>query len=275
MSTSLAKHETKSARFFWQNGPGGLIHHDDFWGTIASGVFIHRDEVVSLDNHLVRLESGNELACDAIVCGTGWYPSHQFFDTKDLLHLGLPTPLADQPSNVSQHWEKLLLDADERICTDFPMLATPPKHARREISTTTYRLYQGMAPINDRSILFMNHINTGNKMLAAEVQAMWAVAYFDGHIPLLPKADMERSVARWVAFSRRRYLSNGGLGNAINFESITYADVLLDEMGLSDHKKGWWRQWFEPFRPSDVGKAWAEYLREHSPGKCGEHEADN
>jgi dimethylaniline monooxygenase (N-oxide forming) len=44
------------------------------------------------------------------------------------------------------------------------------------------------------------------------------------------------------------------------FETLTYADALLEEVGLSAHKKGWWKHWCEPFRPSDLGKAWAEYL---------------
>ncbi|OAG06210.1 flavin-binding monooxygenase-like protein-like protein [Paraphaeosphaeria sporulosa] len=259
--------------FFWQNGPGGLIHHDDFWETISSCVHIQRDQVRSLDRNLVQLEGGAELACDAIICGTGWIPSLRFFDNEQLLQLGLPMPLEDEPSEVADRWESLLQDGDRHICSRFPLLANPPKHSHRGVSTTTYRLYHGMAPINDDSILFMNHLNTGNKMLAAEVQAMWAVAYFDKQITLPSREDMERSVATWVAFSRRRYLSNGGLGNAINFETITYADALLDDMGLAAHKKSWWQQWFEPFRPSDLGKAWAEYLQKHPPGQSSIEDA--
>ncbi|KAF2182385.1 putative dimethylaniline monooxygenase [Zopfia rhizophila CBS 207.26] len=225
--------------FFWQNGPGGLLHHDDFWDTISSNVYVHRDQVKSLDKNLVRLEGGEELECDAI------------------------------------HWEKLLQDADQDICSRFPLLANPPKHPHQKIDTTTYRLYQGMAPVQDDSILFMNHLNTGNKLLAAEVQALWAVAYFDKQMTFPSREDMEKSIATWVAFSRRRYLSNGELGNAINFESITYTDTLLEEMGLSAHKKGWRKQWFEPFRPSDLGKAWAEYLQKHGPKQIKDQDTDS
>jgi dimethylaniline monooxygenase (N-oxide forming) len=74
---------------------------------------------------------------------------------------------------------------------------------------------------------------------------------------------MEKSIARWVAFSHRRCLSNGNSGNAIKFETITYTDTLLGKMGLSAHKKGWWQHWFDPVRPSGLGNAWAEYLRDH------------
>lgn len=103
-------------------------------------------------------------------------------------------------------------------------------------------------------------------MLVAEAQAMWAVAYFDKQITLPKRANMEKSIASWVAFSRRRYLSNGELGNAINFESITYTNTLLDQMGLLAHRKGWWKQWMEPFRPIDLGKAWSEYLQKNVLG---------
>ena len=244
-----------SLRFFWQNGPGGLIHHDDFYATIASNVFVHRHEIKSLDRRFVRLEGGEEFHCDAIVCGTGWNPSLEFLEDKESVELGLPMPLDKEPKDVCKHWEKLVQDADHGICTKFPVLANPPKHPHQTIDTTTYRLYQGMAPVQDNSILFLNHVNTANKFLAAGAQAMWAVAYFDKQITLPSKEDMERSIATWVAFSRRRYLSQGEQGNAINFESITYTDALLAEMSLTAHKKRWWDHWFTPFRPEDLGKA--------------------
>ncbi|PVH98330.1 flavin-binding monooxygenase-like protein-like protein [Periconia macrospinosa] len=256
--------------FFWQNGPGGLIHHDDFWDIISSNVYIHRDQIKSLNENTVFLEGGEKILCDAIVCGTGWIPSLQFFDNTQLLNLGLPTPLGSEPSKELQHWERLFQEADQNICTKFPLLANPPKHPHQKASTTPYRLYQGMAPIDDSSILFLNHLITGNMLLCAEAQSLWAVAYFDKTITLPSKEDMEKHIATWVAFSRRRYLSNGELGNAINFESITYVDALLKEMGLTAHQKPWRKQWFDPFRPSDLGKAWAEYLLKYNPGRDGD-----
>lgn len=221
---------------------------------------IHRDELKTLEKDLVRLKSGEELPCDAIVCGTGWKPSLQFFDNEQLSDLGLPVPLEHEPPEIMRHWKTLCDAADEDIHSRFPLLAHPPDHPHHEPETTTCRLYQGMAPLNDKSILFMNHVNTGNKILVAEAQALWSVAHFDEHIALPSREVMERRVATWVAFSRRRYLSSGVLGNGINFESVTYADALLEEMGLAAHKKGWWRHWFEPFGPGDLGKAWGEYL---------------
>ena len=121
----------------------------------------------------------------------------------------------------------------------------------------------------------MNYLSTGNKLLAAGVQAMWPVACFDKQMALLSTEDIKKSIARWVAFSRRRYLSNGDLGNAISFESITYTDALLVDMGFSTHRKGWWKQCLEPFRPGDLGKAWVEYLRRNSSKRIGDHDTDS
>lgn len=255
--------ETDSSSFFWQNGPGGLIHHDDFWDTISSNVYVHRNDIKSLGRNTVLLERGNELECDAIVCGTGWKPSLQFFDNGHRSKLGLPMPLDHESSDAFRLWGKLLQDADKDICSRFPLLKNPPTHPHQESDTTAYRLYRGMLPIDDGSILFMNHVNTGNKLFVAEAQAMWAVAYFDKQVALPSKDEMEKDIAKCIAFSRRRYLSTGQLGNAINFESITYVDALLKDIELSAHQKVWWKDWFQSVRPGDLGEAWAEYRQKH------------
>jgi dimethylaniline monooxygenase (N-oxide forming) len=157
-----------------------------------------------------------------------------------------------------------MLEADKKLCSMYPMLENPPPHPHTRVTTTPYRLYQGMVPTHDDSILFMNHIVTGNKLLAADIQAMWAVAYFDKKISLPSVDDMEKEIALWVTYSRRRYLSSGELGNNLAFESITYTDLLLKQLDLTAHKKGFWKETFEPFRPSDLGKAWKEYLEKSS-----------
>lgn len=99
-------------------------------------------------------------------------------DNEQLSNLGLPVPLEHEPPEMTQHWETLFGEADEDICSRFPLLARPPDHPHHKPETTTYRLYQGMAPLNDASIFFINHLNTGNKMLVAEAQALWSVALF-------------------------------------------------------------------------------------------------
>jgi dimethylaniline monooxygenase (N-oxide forming) len=109
----------------------------------------------------------------------------------------------------------------------------------------------------------MTHITAGNKLFVAEAQAMWAVAYFDKKIILPSIEDREKEIAAWVAWCRLRYLSNGERGNFAVFDVVPYIDKLLNDMGVSAHRKGWWRDLFEPFKPHDLGKAWKEYLNQH------------
>ncbi|KAF2690950.1 flavin-binding monooxygenase-like protein-like protein [Lentithecium fluviatile CBS 122367] len=257
------------APFFWQ-GTGGLLHHEDFWDLVAKNVYVYRDDIKSLAKGLVRLGNGEELKADAILCGTGWTPSIQFFHEDDLIRLGLPHDPNAESIPTTEKWSRLDTEADKIITSTYPLLANPPAHSKSYLSSTPYRLYRGMLPLQDDSILMMNHIKTGNKIFAAEIQAMWAVAYFDGNIKLPSVKNMEEQIALWVAFSRRRYLSAGGSGNNIAMESITYADTLLKDIGLSAFTRGWWKDAFAPFWPDLLGKAWVDYL-----AKAGKREGES
>ncbi|CZR63620.1 related to dimethylaniline monooxygenase [Phialocephala subalpina] len=246
---------------FWQNGTGGACHHADLWALVAEHVSVYRDDIRSLSHKTINLNSGTQIPCDALLCGTGWKPGLEFFSPSLLVSLDLPHSPADEPSSTTEKWEKLTSEADKKICQRFPLLAKPPSHFHRKLDTTPYRLYNCMAPLHDDSIIFLNHITAGNKLFAAEAQAMWAVAYFNGDIELLSVEQREKRIAEWVAWCKRRYLSNGERGTFAAFDGVGYVDGLLDEMRLKGHKKkGWWKYWTAVFFPRDLGVAWKEYL---------------
>jgi hypothetical protein len=211
----------------------------------------------------VHLADGTHFACDAVLCGTGWKPGLDIFKPDLLVELDLPHLKADERKATTEKWGKMLLAADEEITKKFPILANPPPHPHQQIPTTPYRLWNGMAPLNDDTILFMNHLTAGNKMIIAEAQAMWAVAYFDGRIAISSIEKREQEIATFVAWSRRRYLSNGELGNFAVFEIVTYIDKLLEDIGSPGRWKGWWRDTFAPFTPRDLDNPWRKYL-----GRC-------
>jgi hypothetical protein len=162
------------------------------------------------------------------------------------------------------------MDADATILKKYTILTQPPRHPHKQQDCTPYKLYRGMAPLNDDSILFLNHINIANKLFGAEAQAMWAVAFFDGNIALPSIQERRKAVAKCIAWCRRRYLSNGQLGNCFVFDGVPYVDTLLEDMGLKAHlRKGWLKNFFAPFRPADLGRAWDEYLLKYFPnGAC-------
>lgn len=63
--------------------------------------------------------------------------------------------------------------------------------------------------------------------MATEVQAIWATAYPDQRLALPSLKRRRTQIATFVAWDRRRYLSNGEKGNWIIFEDAGYVDRLL------------------------------------------------
>ncbi|KAH9904694.1 putative dimethylaniline monooxygenase [Xylariomycetidae sp. FL2044] len=248
----------------WQNGTAGGCHFGDFWPLVAEKVHVHRGGVKRLDGSELYLddEDGTHFPCDAVLCGTGWKKGlDDMFDNNTRRQLGLPHPKDAEPREETAKWEKLVAEADEQILRRFVMLRNPPKHYHKYETRTPYRLYHTMAPVHDDSILIMNHVVAGSKMFAAEAQAIWAVAYWDKAFTLPSVAEREADIAHMIAWNKRRYLSNGELGNFAPFDSIPYVDRLLDEIGLRSHReKGWLGNMFAPVMPGDLGRAWHEYL---------------
>jgi hypothetical protein len=199
--------------------------------------------------------------CDALLCGTGWEHGLDIFDTDLRIRLGLPYEKRLEHQEHRAKWEKLVGDADEEVLERFRMLRNPPEHHHIYEHRTPYRLYHTMAPLEDNTILFMNHVTAGAKLFVAEAQAIWAVAYWDKRIPLPSLQERERDVAHWIAWNKRRYLSMGELGNFAAFDSVPYVDKLFDEIGVKSHRrKGFLGNIFAPIKPADLGRVWEEYL---------------
>lgn len=252
-----------AGRIIWQNGTAGGCHFDDFWPLVAEKVHVYRDDIKSLNGSELYLndEDGTHFPCDAVLCGTGWKHGLEMFDDSTLMALGLPFPKDIEPHEEATKWQKLVGEADEKVLKRFVMLRNPPEHYHKYETRTPYRLYHTMAPVHDDSILFMNHVVAGAKLFAAEAQAIWAVAYWDKVFALPSIAERERDIAHMIAWNKRRYLSNGELGNFAAFDSVPYVDGLLDEIGLTAHRnKGWLGNMFSPIMPADLAKVWEEYL---------------
>ncbi|KAI4112581.1 MAG: hypothetical protein LQ345_006296 [Seirophora villosa] len=223
---------------------------------------IHED-VDGLEKDLMRLKDGQEIPADAILCGTGWVPSLNFFDHDQLAKLGLPQPNGTYPAEEAAMWRALEQDADRAVLDRFPILANPPKHYREPVKHTPYRLYNSIAPLQDDSIVFVGHVMIANYFHLAECQAIWATAYLDGNIKLPSLEERRKTVALFVAWCRRRYLSNGDRGHWLVFEQRTYTDRLFDQLGLSSHRRFWLWDSFVPISKKDLPRLRAEYINEY------------
>ncbi|KAL8657116.1 MAG: hypothetical protein Q9226_002231 [Calogaya cf. arnoldii] len=245
---------------FWQNQGAGLINRPNFWDTIAQNVQIHYEDIQELQKNNIRLKSGEDIRCDAILCGTGWTPSLSFFDQDLLADLGIPQPIETFPLDEAKMWERLEGDADREVLNRFPFLADPPEHYHTPMTETPYRLYNGIAPLRDHSIVFVGHVMIANYFRVAECQAIWATAYLDDKVKIPPLEQRQRMVALFVALCRRRYLSNGNKGHWMSAEQTGYTDRLFHELGLSSHRRFWLWDAFVPTGKKDLHRLRAEYI---------------
>ena len=255
---------------FWNNGTGGLLNRSDFWETVAANVQVHLDDIIQLSGKQIHLRKGGEIATDVLLCGTGWNSaSFSFFEPEELVRLGLPHDRTNEPPEQAKFWARLEDQADRDILKRFPILANPPEHHHKVIQKTPYRLYNGIAPIEDHSIAFLGYFSVGNFFRGAECQAIWATAFLDEKIQLPSLESRQLKIAQHVAWCRRRYLSNGELGNFIVFESNFYLDELLKDVGLMSHRKGWFSDYFKPCYAHDLAGLRDEYITKHHSGSPG------
>lgn len=248
------------------------MNHPDFFSTIAENTRIYTGDILQLEESLLRLKDGTSIKSDAILCGTGWVSSLQFFSQAQCKDLGLPYLLSEESPEESSHWAQLASTADQKVVSTFPYLANPPPHWHRPVIESPYRLYKLITPLShpvaddvaqDRSIVFIGLVGVGNYFPVVESQAMWATAYLDGKINVPSRAKQEEEVALFNAWCARRYLSSGDPGNNLTFEAIGYCDELLRDLGLSSHRKGWWSNLLKPFKASDYSGLKDEYVRRH------------
>ncbi|KAH8655977.1 flavin-binding monooxygenase-like protein-like protein [Tricladium varicosporioides] len=261
----LCPHST----IFWQNATGGLLNHEDFFETIAEHVRIICADVVSLGKDTVNLRNTDSVASDAILCGTGWVPSLQFFTEEQLVRFGLPHKRTYD--SEEERWKTLEATADAKVTSTFPLLAHPPPHYHKPVHVSPYRLYKHIAPLplsddletHDRSIVFIGQIGVGNYFPVVQCQAMWATAYMDGRIKLPSKKDQEEEVALFIAWCRKRYLSNGEDGLNMTFELIGYIDTVLEALGLSSYRRGYIKDLFSPLTAKDFAGLKDEYISKY------------
>lgn len=260
---------------FWQNQGAGLVNRPDFWDTIAENVQVHLADIAELQHGAVKLDSGQEVLADAILCGTGWVPSLSFFDQGSLSKLGIPQPLDNLPRDQAQMWHSLEEDADREVLERFPFLADPPEHYHTPVTHTPYRLYNGIGPLEDNTIAFVGHVLVANYFRLAECQAIWATAFLDGKINLAPLEQRRKEVALFVAWCRRRYLSNGDRGHWMSAEQTVYTDRLFHGLGLSSYRKFWLWDSFVPASAKDLHRVRAEYIAKFGRDSFGDSTRSN
>jgi len=253
-----------STDIFWCTGPLGMIQHEDFWDTIAKNVHAYRSDIQTMESKVIILEDGSKVPADILFCGTGWSQNYPFLTQEQVVSFGLPHLPEDDPEPVSNAWASLSEAADRQVLLEFPKLANPPEHYTVARNITPSRLYNGIAPLDDDSIVFVGHVILSNAFRPAEAQAIWVTAYLDSKIRLPARDEAMKEVAYVNAFSKRRYPAHGATGNYFHLDLVGYTDKLLADVGLTSHKqKGSWANFVDPCLASDYKDMKDEYLKKH------------
>ncbi len=252
-------------RFFWVNGPIGMIQHADFWDLVSQKVNVYRNDLSATTSKSIVLDDGREVPTDLLLCGTGWDTTYPFLSSKHVRELGLPHDPCKDSEEERQSWDDLMDAADRQILKQYPILARPPPNCKpvSGASLTPARLYHGIACLTDTSIVFLGRARLSNNFRGAEAQAIWATAYWDEHVTIPPFKQAQREVAYMNAFSRRRYPSRGVDGLNFHTDLVWYTDTLLCEAGLTSHRKGWWEDSDEPCLASDFKDCKDEYMAKY------------
>ena len=222
---------------------------------------------------------------DVIIYCTGWVPTSPHFSSELAAELGLSQALPTHDVKETSNDETDAADEsfNGSIGTQFPLLGNPPRSfTTKPALYSPFRLYKAVAPLSDlssHSIVLLGKLVVGNNFRVAEAQALWAVAYLDGHITPSTSdavtnindqhhdfgAKAEEEVNKTVAWCRRRYLDKGRLGSWFFFDAISYSDMLLAQIGLKSHRGkgwfGWFRDLFAPCRAKDMKDLADEYKK--------------
>ncbi|TVY73336.1 FAD-dependent monooxygenase DEP4, partial [Lachnellula suecica] len=227
---------------FWSGT--SLSNHNyptDFYDYVTNGlVKVYHGDITNLSPHTVHLSSGEALKIDALHCSTGWKhePAIKFIPPSLATELGLPC--SGNPVD-----EKTTAKADAEILSRLPILRDQPnvrpkgdaKNTPTEDNATPYRLYRHMIPparAQSRNFAIACALLSYSQFIAAQIQALWVIAYFDSKLPLTRTAEeMSYEAELCQRFGRWRYAGGGG-ENVPNFvfESLPYFDELLGDLGL-------------------------------------------
>lgn len=243
-----------------------MNQREDFYSTIASKVHVYRNDIEEISANSITLAAGSYeekharlLPVDVIILCTGWSPVSSLYSPQLAGTMGLPLNLdkVKGPRGFSGE------TAEAKEFPDpFLSLRNPPNYRKSRPPHTPFCLYKAMVPevdSNTQSIVFLGKLVVGNNFRAAEVQALWAVAYLDGHLRL-EKSSMRQDIIETVSWCRRRYLNKGELGSWFFFDVVDYTDSLLAQLGMKSHRRSWWwRDLFGPCKAAQLEDLIDEY----------------
>ena len=175
---------------------------------------MHRTSISSLVNDTVRLDNGTVIGADYVVMCTGWTHNLSPFSPRLRDAIGLPCE-----TTIENKWVEKDAQADLIVDELLPNLNSIPKAMPEEAKETSppgqpWRLYRRlvspqMADCQDRSIYFPGQVHSAFTPLLCEIQTLWGAAFLLDKIPVPSLEAMQKEVALWNSWTKKRYLAQG------------------------------------------------------------------
>ncbi|KXJ84755.1 putative dimethylaniline monooxygenase [Microdochium bolleyi] len=250
---------------FW-TGSGVGIHNFDtnLWDLVRQGrIHVHTADITGLEGGSVNLSNGKVLEdIDVLCCATGWKKDATLtYNGLELRGHGLPSVSAQEQATLRQA-------ADKEVLERFPILINQPVlRYERNPDAEPLRYYRFIVPasqVSKRNIAFAGMVSTVSTANFANAQALWISAFFDGKLVREPKSQEEvlKEVYLHTQFVKWRYPC--GYGDSLPdfaFESLPYIDLLLNDVGVKNHRKQTQiSELLEPYKPKDYQGLTAEWL---------------
>jgi len=266
----------------WQASSTGTLNYTgDFYHTLKSAnVSIYRQNIQSVTEHGIQLGNGTELHTDAIIHVTGWLWKCPF-DLIGISTLEHGVPTAASCSLETEQWYLQCQEVRKQIKTCFPYLQKAPNKPSTSqessrgsrasgLEYTPWCLYRCIAPPcqvrseDKRNLVFLGFFNTYPKVLLAEIQSLWAVAYLEGKINVVDEqSEIMQEARMWCCWADLRYpFGYGSRYPDTVFDIVPYFDVLLRDLGLiTRRKKSWLKELCSPYGVSDYRGIIEEFKR--------------
>jgi hypothetical protein len=160
---------------------------------------------------------------------------------------------------------------NKEILELFPALKRQPVLRYKRKDEEPHRMYRFIVPptfVSQRNLAFAGMVSTVSTALFASTQGLWISAFFDGKLSRVAGTEKEitEEVLRHTQWGKYRYPC--GYGDSIPdfaFESLPYVDLLLNDIGIKNHRKrNQIAELFEPYKPWDYKGLAQEYTDLHS-----------
>lgn len=247
---------------FWIGSGLSILNYDTpLFDLVKEGkIRVHIDNIQHLEPGKLVLASGTVLDADAMVCSTGWRKESSIsFTGLDGAGLGIAT----EPDA-----------ADTDILTMFPRLRHQPQLRFQPKQGEPLRYYRFMVPpamLEARNLAFCGMISTVSTAISATVQAAWVIAFLDGKLDRIAESPQAaaQEIMLHTQWGKWRYPCGYGASLPdLVFEGLSYANMLMKDMGLNVcRKKSWFRDLFEPHTPPDFAGILEEWEGRHAVTK--------